>query len=64
MLDGRCRTVVGVAGPMYAAAVTRLALQRPGSGLTVEVVRAGDREAWAFTAAGWRNVRTASVVFD
>lgn len=84
-----CRGVVGVAGPMYAAAVARLALQRPGSGLQecllaanehlhdrelarsrdqaqtcvtaadvfpdgrVEVVRAGDCEAWARTAQGW-----------
>jgi hypothetical protein len=84
-----CREVVGVAGPMYAAAVARLALQRSGSGLVdglvaanshlydgtlrrsrdqaqtcvtaadvfpdgrVEVVRAGDCEAWARTADGW-----------
>ena len=39
VLDGvtptrRCREVVGVAGPMYAAAIARLALQRSGSGLT------------------------------
>jgi hypothetical protein len=95
VLDGvtptrRCRNVVGVEGPMYAAAVTRLALQRPGSGLEecvlaanrhlhdvtvarsrdqaqtcvtaadiqpdgrVEVVRAGDCDAWARTAEGWR----------
>ena len=92
VLDGvtptrRCRSVVGVAGPMYAAAVTRLALQHPGSELTerlraanrhlhddaldrsrdqaqtcvtaadvfpdgrVEVVRAGDCDAWARTLA-------------
>ena len=84
-----CRDVVGVAGPMYAAAVARLALQRSESGLRecllaahrhlhdatvarsrdqaqtcvtaadifpdgrVEVVRAGDCEAWARTSAGW-----------
>jgi hypothetical protein len=93
VLDGvtptsRCRSVVGVAGPMYAAAVARVALQRSG-GLAdsllaanrhlhdrslprsrdqaqtcvtaadvfedghVEVVRAGDCEAWARTAGGW-----------
>jgi serine/threonine protein phosphatase PrpC len=84
-----CRSVVGVAGPMYAAAVARLALQHSGSALEdcllsanrhlhdgsvarsrdqlqtcvtaadvfpdghVEVVRAGDCEAWARTAGGW-----------
>jgi serine/threonine protein phosphatase PrpC len=84
-----CRSVVGVAGPMYAAAVARLALQRSGSALEdcvlaanrhlhdgavtrsrdqvqtcvtaadvfpdgrVEVVRAGDCDAWARTADGW-----------
>src|SRR6201986_2289304 len=94
VLDGvtptrRCRTVAGVAGPMYAAAVTRIALQRSGRGLIeslgaatrhlhdrelglsrdqaqtcvtaadvfadgrIEVVRAGDCEAWARTAGGW-----------
>jgi serine/threonine protein phosphatase PrpC len=94
VLDGvtptrNCRSVVGVAGPMYAAAVARLALQRSGSSLEdcvlaanrhlhdgaiertrdqaqtcvtaadihpdgrVEVVRAGDCEAWARTADGW-----------
>jgi hypothetical protein len=94
VLDGvtptrACRGVVGVAGAMYAAAVTRLALQRPGSTLAecvlaanahlhdaslarsrdqaqacvtaadvfpdgrVELVRAGDCEAWARTARGW-----------
>ena len=94
VLDGvtptrRCRSVVGVAGPMYAAAVARVALQRAGSDLAdslleanrhlhdgtvarsrdqaqtcvtaadifpdgrVEVVRAGDCEAWARTADGW-----------
>jgi hypothetical protein len=94
VLDGvtptrRCRSVVGVAGPMYAAAVARLALQRSGSGLAdsllaanrhlhdralgrsrdqaqtcvtaadvfadgrVELVRAGDCEAWARTAGSW-----------
>jgi serine/threonine protein phosphatase PrpC len=94
VLDGvtptrNCRSVVGVAGPMYAAAVARLALQRPGSTLEdsvlaanrhlhdgavarsrdqaqtcvtaadvfpdgrVEVVRAGDCDAWARTADGW-----------
>jgi hypothetical protein len=103
VLDGvtptsRCRTVVGVAGPMYAAAVTRLALQRPGSGLTdgllaanrhlhdravvrsrdqaqtcvtavdvfpdgrVEVVRAGDCETWARTAAGWTSLGTGTAL--
>jgi hypothetical protein len=94
VLDGvtptpNCRSVVGVAGPMYAAAVARLALQRSGSTLEdcvlaanrhlhdravacsrdqvqtcvtaadvfpdgrVEVVRAGDCDAWARTADGW-----------
>jgi hypothetical protein len=94
VLDGvtptsSCRRVVGVAGPMYAAAVARLALQRSESSLEdcvlaanrhlhddtvvrsrdqaqtcvtaadvfpdgrVEVVRAGDCEAWARTADGW-----------
>jgi hypothetical protein len=84
-----CRSVVGVAGPMYAAAVARLALQRSGSALEdcvlaanrhlhdaavarsrdqvqtcvtaadvfpdgrVEVVRAGDCDAWARTDEGW-----------
>jgi serine/threonine protein phosphatase PrpC len=84
-----CRSVVGVAGPMYAAAVARLALQRSESSLEecvlaanrhlhddavarsrdqtqtcvtaadihvdgrVEVVRAGDCDAWARTARGW-----------
>jgi hypothetical protein len=84
-----CRSVVGVAGPMYAAAVARLALQRSGSTLEdcvleanrhlhdgtvarsrdqaqacvtaadiladgrVDVVRAGDCDAWARTADGW-----------
>jgi hypothetical protein len=84
-----CRSVVGVAGAMYAAAVTRLALQRSDSTLEecvlaanrhlhdpalprsrdqvqacvtaadifpdghVEVVRAGDCEAWARTPEGW-----------
>jgi serine/threonine protein phosphatase PrpC len=84
-----CRTVVGVAGPMYAAAVARLALQHPERPLEacvlaanrhlhdegversrdqaqacvtaadvfsdgrVEVVRAGDCEAWASTDDGW-----------
>jgi hypothetical protein len=86
---GSCRSVVGVAGPMYAAAVARLALQRSGGELEecvleanrhlhdatvarsrdqaqtcvaaadvfpdgrVEVVRAGDCDAWARTADGW-----------
>jgi serine/threonine protein phosphatase PrpC len=94
VLDGvtptrNCRSVVGVAGAMYAAAVARLALQRSGSALDdcvlaanrhlhdgsvarsrdqaqtcvtaadvfpdgrVEVVRAGDCDAWARTADGW-----------
>ena len=94
VLDGvtptrHCRRVVGVAGPMYAAAVARLALQRSGGELAdclvdanrhlhdrtvarsrdqaqtcvtaadvfpdgrVDVVRAGDCEAWARTADGW-----------
>jgi hypothetical protein len=94
VLDGvtptrTCRSVVGVAGPMYAAAVARLALQRSGSALEecvlaanrhlhdstvprsrdqlqtcvtaadvcpdgrVDVVRAGDCDAWARTADGW-----------
>jgi hypothetical protein len=84
-----CRPVVGVAGPMYAAAVARLALQRSGAALEdcvleanrhlhdrtvtrsrdqvqtcvaaadlfpdgrVEIVRAGDCDAWARTADGW-----------
>ena len=103
VLDGvtptrRCRDVVGVAGPMYAAAITRVALQRAGSGLTdgllasnrhlhdrsvtrsrdqaqtcvtaadvfpdgrVEVVRAGDCEAWARTAAGWQSLGTGTAL--
>ena len=94
VLDGvtptrNCRSVVGVAGAMYAAAVARLALQRSGTALDacvlaanrhlhdgavarsrdqaqtcvtaadvfpdgrVEVVRAGDCDAWARTADGW-----------
>ena len=94
VLDGvtpsrACRTVVGVAGPMYAAAVARLALQHPGRPLDacvlaanrhlhdegvarsrdqaqtcvtaadlfpdgrVEVVRAGDCEAWASIDDAW-----------
>jgi serine/threonine protein phosphatase PrpC len=94
VLDGvtptrSCRSVVGVAGPMYAAAVARLALQRSESSLEdcvleanqhlhddsiarsrdqvqtcvtaadvfpdgrVEVVRAGDCDAWARTAGDW-----------
>ena len=94
VLDGvtptrRCRDVVGVPGAMYATAVARLALQRPGGALAdsllaanrhlhdptiarsrdqaqtcvtaadvfpdgrVEVVRAGDCEAWACSADGW-----------
>src|SRR4051794_40289991 len=35
-----CRSVVGVAGPMYAAAVARLALQRSGSSLEECVLEA------------------------
>ncbi|MDA0162601.1 hypothetical protein OM076_20170 [Solirubrobacter ginsenosidimutans] len=103
VLDGvtptrRCHEVVGVPGPMYAAAVTRVALQRAGSGLTdgvlaanrhlhdpavarsrdqaqtcvtaadvfpdgrVEVVRAGDCEAWARTAAGWQPLGTGTAL--
>jgi hypothetical protein len=94
VLDGvtptqSCRSVVDVAGPMYAAAVARLALQRSQGTLEecvlaanrhlhdsavarsrdqaqtcvtaadvhpdgrVEVVRAGDCDAWARTAGGW-----------
>ena len=94
VLDGvtptsNCRSVAGVAGAMYAAAVARLALQRSGSDLEhcvqaanrhlhdaalarsrdqaqtcvtaadvfpdgrVEVVRAGDCDAWARTDEGW-----------
>jgi hypothetical protein len=85
----RCRTVAGVDGAMYAAAVVRLALQRTGAALDecvmeanrhlheaglarsrdqmqacvtavdvfpdghVDVVRAGDCEAWARTEQGW-----------
>ena len=85
----RCRSVAGVAGALYAAAVGRVALQRSSGELAdgllaanrhlhdptvdrsrdqaqtcvtaadvfpdgrVEVVRAGDCEAWARTAAGW-----------
>jgi hypothetical protein len=103
VLDGvtptrRCRDVVGVAGPMYAAAVARVALQHTGSGLTdallaanrhlhdrtvarsrdqmqtcvtaadvfpdgrVEVVRAGDCEAWARTSAGWQRLGTGTAL--
>jgi serine/threonine protein phosphatase PrpC len=94
VLDGvtptrHCRSVAGVAGAMYAAAVARLALQRSGTALSecvlaanrhlhdrtvarsrdqvqtcvtaadifpdgrIEVVRAGDCDAWARTADGW-----------
>jgi hypothetical protein len=94
VLDGvtpslRCRTVAGVDGAMYAAAIVRLALQRTGGALDecvlaanrhlhdpglarsrdqtqacvtaadlspdghVELVRAGDCEAWARTEHGW-----------
>jgi hypothetical protein len=94
VLDGvtpslRCRTVVGVDGAMYAAAIVSLALQRTGGAPDecvlaanrhlhdpalarsrdqmqacvtvadlspdghVEVVRAGDCEAWARTEEGW-----------
>ena len=47
VLDGvtptrACRGVVGVAGAMYAAAVARLALQRPGSGLRECVLAANE----------------------
>jgi hypothetical protein len=85
----RCREVAGVDGAMYAAAVARVSLQRPGGGLAdgllaanrhlhdatlprsrdqaqtcvtaadifpdgrIELVRAGDCEAWARTAGGW-----------
>jgi hypothetical protein len=103
VLDGvtptrRCRTVAGVAGPMYAAAVTRLALQRSGRGLVeslraanrhlhdrsvarsrdqtqtcvtaadvfddgrVELVRAGDCDAWARTADGWTHLGTGTAL--
>lgn len=103
VLDGvtptrRCRTVVGVAGPMYAAAVTRIALQRSGRGLveslraanrhlhdhtvtrsrdqtqtcvtaadvfddgTIELVRAGDCEAWARTDEGWAHLGTGTAL--
>jgi hypothetical protein len=93
-----CRDVVGVAGPMYAAAVARLALQRPGGRLAdsllaanrhlhdgtvvrsrdqaqtcvtaadvfpdgrVEIVRAGDCEAWACTADGWAPLGSGSAL--
>ena len=93
-----CRSVVGVAGPMYAAAVARLALQRPGSELAgsllaanrhlhdrsvvrsrdqaqscvtaadvfpdgrVEVVRAGDCDAWARTTDGWMGLGCGSAL--
>ena len=94
VLDGvtpsaACRTVAGVPGAMYAAAVARLALQHPQHTLTecaleangvlhdarlgrsrdqmqtcvtaadvypdgrIEVLRAGDCEAWARTDDGW-----------
>jgi hypothetical protein len=103
VLDGvtptrRCRTVAGVAGPMYAAAVTRIALQRSGRGLVeslraanrhlhdgsvvrsrdqaqtcvtaadvfddgrIELVRAGDCEAWARTSAGWTQLGTGTAL--
>jgi serine/threonine protein phosphatase PrpC len=84
-----CRTVAGVDGAMFAAAIAVLALQHPGRGLEecalaangvlhderlarsrdqmqtcvtaadvfadgrIEVLRAGDCEAWARTADGW-----------
>jgi hypothetical protein len=94
VLDGvtpssACRTVVGVDGAMYAAAIAHLALQHPDRPLgqcvlaanralhdarldrsrdqtqtcvtaadvfpdgRIDVVRAGDCEAWARTADGW-----------
>jgi hypothetical protein len=94
VLDGvtptrHCRRVVGVPGPMYAAAVARVALQRSDCDLgeclatanrhlhdrgllrsrdqtqtcvtaadlfqdgRIELVRAGDCEAWARTRDGW-----------
>jgi hypothetical protein len=103
VLDGvtptrECRSVVGVAGAMYAAAVARLALQRSGSTLEecvleanrhlhdgsvgrsrdqaqtcvtaadvfadgrVEVVRAGDCDAWARTADGWSELGCGSAL--
>jgi hypothetical protein len=103
VLDGvtptrRCREFVGVAGPMYAAAVARLALQRTASGLAdgllaanrhlhdcavprsrdqaqtcvtaadvfadgrVDVVRAGDCDAWARTARGWQRLGTGTAL--
>jgi hypothetical protein len=94
----RCRTVVGVDGAMYAAAIVRLALQRAGSALEacvlaanrhlhdpglgrsrdqtqacvtaadifddgrVEVVRAGDCEAWARTDRGWVELGSGSAL--
>jgi hypothetical protein len=103
VLDGvtptrRCRTVAGVDGPIYAAAVARIALQRSGRGLAeslraanrhlhdrlivrsrdqaqtcvtaadvfedghIEVVRAGDCEAWARTATGWTQLGTGTAL--
>jgi hypothetical protein len=93
-----CRTVVGLDGAMYASALVRLALQRPGSALDdcvlaandhlhdpglarsrdqmqacvtavdvfpdghVEVVRAGDCEAWARTEHGWVSLGTGTAL--
>ena len=103
VLDGvtptrRCLDVVGVAGPMYAAAVTRVGTPRAGERVDrrsaggdrhlrdrcghplpdqaetcvtaadvypdgrVEVVRAGDCEAWARTAAGWQHLGTGTAL--
>jgi hypothetical protein len=94
----RCRTVAGVDGAMYAAAIVRLALQRTDAALDrcvlaanshlhdpalarsrdqtqacvtavdvfadghVEVVRAGDCEAWARTEEGWVALGTGSAL--
>ncbi|HMJ34288.1 MAG TPA: hypothetical protein VK501_10240 [Baekduia sp.] len=94
----RCRTVAGVDGAMYAAAVVRLALQRTEAALDecvlaanrhlhdaalsrsrdqmqacvtavelfpdghVDVVRAGDCEAWARTERGWVSLGSGSAL--
>jgi hypothetical protein len=103
VLDGvtpsrRCRTVVGVDGAMYAAAIAHLALQHPERPLEqcvlaanqalhderldrsrdqtqtcvtaadvfpggrVDVVRAGDCEAWARTDRGWAALGSGSAL--
>jgi hypothetical protein len=96
----RCRSVAGVDGAMYAAAIARLALQRTDVALDecvlganrhlhdpslvrsrdqmqacvtaadlspdghIEVIRAGDCEAWARTEQGWVALGTGTALTD